>query len=89
MPFQISYRSRRVERDLLGLEETNRQRIMVAIEGLSADPRPRGSVSLQARHGAFRIRVGNYRVVYSIDYEEGVVSIDDILLRNERTYRRG
>jgi mRNA-degrading endonuclease RelE of RelBE toxin-antitoxin system len=44
---------------------------------------------LQARHGAFRIRVGNYRVVYSIDYEEGVVSIDDILLRNERTYRRG
>lgn len=43
---------------------------------------------LRGREGTYRIRVGNYRVIYLIEYANGVVLIDEILRRNERTYRR-
>ncbi len=88
MPFQVRYRNRRVERDLQRLEESDRRRINAAIDALAPSPRPPGSVMLQGRQGAYRIRVGNYRVIYSIEYAIRVVWIDEIIRRNERTYRR-
>jgi mRNA interferase RelE/StbE len=42
------------------------RRIVAAIEKLSANPRPRGAVKLVGDQFAWRIRVGEYRVVYDI-----------------------
>ena len=41
--------------------------IVAAIEELAENPRPRGCVMLVDGDGEYRIRVGNYRVVYDIN----------------------
>lgn len=43
-----------------------RDRILAAIEGLANDPRPHGSRKLVGEQDAWRIRVGDYRVIYDI-----------------------
>ena len=88
MPFQVRYRNRHTYGDLQRLEESDRRRIATAIGALATDPRPPGSVMLRGREDTYRIRVGNYRVIYLIEYANKVVLIDEILRRNERTYRR-
>jgi mRNA interferase RelE/StbE len=42
------------------------RRIVTAIEKLATNPRPRGAVKLAGDESAWRIRVGDYRVVYDI-----------------------
>lgn len=49
-------------------------RISEAINGLAADPRPPGTKKLVGGLG-WRIRVGDYRVIYQIEDEEKVVTI--------------
>jgi mRNA interferase RelE/StbE len=55
----------RALRDLARLEKPIRRRIRDAIDRLRADPRPPGAKALQGQR-LFRIRVGDYRVVYEI-----------------------
>ena len=57
---------RRAERELDRLPTDALEQIKQALKGLATDPRPRGSVKLTHRHG-WRIRVGDYRVIYEID----------------------
>ena len=48
-------------------------RIATAIDGLAVDPRPPGAVKLAGRDD-FRIRVGDYRIVYAVvDAERRVI----------------
>ena len=56
---------RAAQRQLARLEPQSRNRIVAAIRGLSQDPRPPGSKKLSGRP-AWRIRVGDYRVIYEI-----------------------
>lgn len=56
--------------------------IVVAIEGLSANPRPFGCKKLKGRPG-YRIRIGDYRVLYMINDKEITVLIIDIGNRKE------
>ena len=63
-----------------------RERIASAIDGLAADPRPRGAVKLAGRDD-FRIRVGDYRIVYAVDDAERLVLVARIAHRRE-VYRR-
>ena len=62
------------------------ERIEAAIDGLVVDPRPRGAVKLRAGL-LWRLRVGEYRVVYSIFDPDQVVNIEYILRRTTRTYK--
>ena len=64
--------------DRLGLER--------AIDGLSVDPRPHGAVKLCGAD-FYRIRVGDYRIIYVINDEERRVTITKIARRSETTYR--
>jgi len=52
----------------------DRQRIVKRIQGLENDPRPRGSQKLSGRE-RYRIRQGQYRIVYAIENEELVVYV--------------
>ena len=47
-------------------------RILDRIEGLSDDPRPNGSIKLSNQE-KYRLRVGKYRVLYSI--EEDILTV--------------
>jgi len=52
----------------------DRQRIVRRIQGLENDPRPPGSQKLSGRE-RFRIRQGQYRIVYGIEKDELVVYV--------------
>ncbi len=52
-------------KDLYGIPKKDLQRIMRRIEALQFDPRPVGCEKL-AGQDRYRIRQGNYRIVYSI-----------------------
>jgi mRNA interferase RelE/StbE len=51
------------------------QRIFPKIEALAKEPRPRGCRKLRGEKNLWRIRVGEYRVIYGINDEEKVVDI--------------
>ena len=58
-------------------------RILPRIKALAMDPRPHGSVKLKGGKDAWRIRVGNYRVVYIVDDEMKKVEVTRIAHRRE------
>ncbi|MGI8905416.1 MAG: type II toxin-antitoxin system RelE family toxin [Candidatus Sumerlaeaceae bacterium] len=56
---------RAAQKSLAALPDSDRSKIIDAIRALADDPRPPGAVKLSGRP-AWRIRVGNYRVIYEI-----------------------
>ena len=63
-----------------------RRRIADRLAALSDDPRPPGSAKLAGKD-AYRIRVGDYRIVYTIHDKELVVIVIDAGHRRE-VYRK-
>jgi len=63
--------------------KVDRQKIIAKIQALTADPRPRGSEKLAGYSDRYRIRQGNYRVVYLIDDSASAVTIYKIGHRRE------
>ena len=59
----------RALKDLRALPKKERQRIAEQIDALKTDPRPTGCKKLKGREDFYRIRVGDYRVVYQIEDE--------------------
>ena len=64
MTYRIELRPAAV-RALKRIDHQDRDRIRGAIALLGEDPRPPGAKALQGRPG-FRVRVGNYRIIYTI-----------------------
>jgi mRNA interferase RelE/StbE len=62
--------ARRAVRSLEDLQRRDQQRIRAAIDLLAVNPRPPSCVALQGEVGVYRVRVGDYRIVYEVlDYE--------------------
>ena len=55
-----------------------REKIMSAIDELSFNPRPHGCEKLTNRKNEYRIRIGVYRIIYSVFDKKLVVDIVDI-----------
>lgn len=55
----------------------DKKAIYEAIKDLGTNPRPMGSKKLSGRDG-YRIRVGNYRIIYQIKDEELLVLVIDL-----------
>ncbi len=60
------------ERDLAGLERRDLLRVARKIDGLADDPRPAGAEKLSGEDDLWRIRAGDFRIIYTIR--------DDVLL---------
>jgi mRNA interferase RelE/StbE len=58
--------SNRAEKRLSRLRAGEYERVLRAVMSLAEDPRPRNCHKLQGREG-WRIRVGDYRVIYEVD----------------------
>ncbi len=58
-------------------------RITRRLENLGANPRPAGSKKLKGGDKEWRVRVGDYRVVYTIDDQKLLVEVTRIRHRRE------
>jgi mRNA interferase RelE/StbE len=70
-------------RELNSLDTQVRKRIITKITGLCDDPFPSGTKKLQGLPNHFRIRVGDYRIVYRVDGDRVIVVIVKIGHRKE------
>jgi len=64
-----------------------RVRLAAALSALSAEPRPPGVRKLSGEESLYRIRVGDYRIIYQIREKELIVLVVKIGHRGE-VYRR-
>ncbi|WP_341527240.1 type II toxin-antitoxin system RelE/ParE family toxin [Nostoc sp. UHCC 0302] len=71
MSYQVEI-SKGALKQLKKLSPELQERIQLKIDDLAIEPRPDGVKKLKARDNSYRIRVGDYRVIYEI--------IDNILL---------
>jgi mRNA interferase RelE/StbE len=65
---------RSAEKDMDKLPEAVHDRISKRITALEDNPRPRGVKKLSDRN-EYRLRVGNYRILYTINDSESIVTI--------------
>jgi len=65
---------RSAQKELAALPKEIYLRVCEAIQSLAEDPRPSGCLKLKGREG-WRIRVGNYRVLYKIDDPQKIITI--------------
>ena len=77
---------RSAEKDLKRLAAEARPRIISAIKTLAERPRPVGSRKLVGSENDWRIRVGDYRVIYEITDEIRIIRVNRIRHRKD-SYR--
>jgi len=80
------------DRDLEKLKNRIRmqdfERLRNAVRSLAEEPRPQGVRKIRGTEKAYRIRVGNYRVVYDVYDSDNLVLILQVACRTETTYRQ-
>jgi mRNA interferase RelE/StbE len=59
------------------------ERVFPRLESLASNPRPPGCKKLKGGANEWRLRVGNYRVVYTIDDAKFLVQVTRIRHRSE------
>ena len=64
------------------------ERLRVVVSGLAEEPRPHGVRKIKGAERAYRIRIGNYRVVYEVYDNDNLVLILQVVRRSETTYRQ-
>jgi mRNA interferase RelE/StbE len=74
---------RAAEKDLNRLSSEIHDRVIAAIRGLASEPRPPGCRKLAGSKHDWRIRVGDYRVVYEIADEIRIVRVNRVRHRRE------
>jgi mRNA interferase RelE/StbE len=74
---------RAAEKSLSRLASEIHDRVIAAIQALADDPRPPGCRKLTGSEHDWRIRVGDYRVVYEIADEIRVVRVNRVRHRRE------
>jgi mRNA interferase RelE/StbE len=71
------------EKEFLQFPDSIANRIFPRIKALATDPRPQGCKKLSGGRDEWRIRIGDYRVIYIVDDEERVVRVTRIAHRRE------
>ena len=79
--YKIEFK-KRVEKDLRKIEHKNQSNIFNKIKELSANPYPNSSSKLVETDSCYRLRVGNYRIIYQVD--ENILSILIIRIRHRK-----
>ncbi len=68
MTWSIRYK-RQAEKTLDALDPVIRRRILTAIGHLAADPKSAANIKSLQNQPAFRLRVGDWRVIYTLENE--------------------
>jgi mRNA interferase RelE/StbE len=68
---------RRAQKDLADVPLRDYKRLKDSIAALAVNPRPHGCLKLTGRMG-WRIRIGDYRVIYEVDDRNQTITVLDI-----------
>jgi mRNA interferase RelE/StbE len=77
---------RAASKEIAKLHPEIRRRILQALVALENDPRPPGCQKLKGNDDLYRIRVGDYRIVYSVD-DDGRIIIVLVAAHRRDVYR--
>jgi len=72
-----------VEKDLRALPKSVIARVLERMDALKNNPRPYQSVKVTGSENLYRVRVGDYRIVYEIDEPAKEVMIHYVRHRRE------
>ena len=75
-----------VHKDLRALPKSTAGRVFKVIEDLENNPFPRQSIKLSGVEHLYRIRVGDYRIIYEVNLEVQEISI--LYVRHRRDVYR-
>jgi mRNA interferase RelE/StbE len=78
--------ARSARKELEKLPISTAEGILGRVEALQQNPRPSGALKLQGETRLWRLRVGDYRVIYSID--DAAKMIDISMVRHRRDVYR-
>lgn len=79
--FRIEWR-KSTKKDLRKIPTEIVSRIVEAVHDLREEPRPQGAVKLSGSERTYRIRVGDYRIIY--DIFEDIILIEIIKVRHRK-----
>ncbi|MEH2147826.1 type II toxin-antitoxin system RelE family toxin [Nostoc sp.] len=74
MSYEVKF-SRGAKKQFRKLPIDVQQRIQTKINDLAIEPRPNGVKKLQGDDNSYRVRVGDYRVVYEVDDDVLIVTV--------------
>ncbi len=82
--------ARRAVKALSALPRREQQRIRAAIDLLADNPRPPGCVAMTGEAHAYRVRVGDYRIIYEVFDDHLVVQVVQVVRVGHRrdVYRK-
>ena len=69
---------KRAHKDLKHIEPSYQKIIIRKIMSLSENPRPEGYIKLKGKDNLFRIRIGDYRVIYTIKDDKLIILVLEI-----------
>jgi len=81
LAYQIAF-ERKAERELLALQKPARERILKALRKLAPDPFAATNVKA-LKGGGYRLRVGDYRVLFTVETEILLVLVIRVAHRRE------
>jgi len=84
MPYQLKLLAD-IEKQLRRIPPPDRERVVEAMRSLAIEPRQTGTTHLL--ENLYRVRAGNYRILYAVFDAEVVVLVCKIARRTERTYK--
>ena len=67
------------------MQEVDYERVVVRLRALANTPRPQGCEKLY--DAIYRVRVGDFRIIYLLDEENKRIEVGGIGRRTERTYK--
>ena len=82
MAFRIEWK-KSTRKDLRKLPSVTVDKIIEAVEGLAENPFPHGVEKLSGSEHAYRIRLGDYRIVYEVVAESKLVEIQRVRHRKD------
>ena len=74
-------------REIKKLTKTAQAQVITAINGLAHNPTPNGIEKLQARPGFFRLRSGDFRIIYHVKRDSKLVVI--LVVRDRKDAIKG
>jgi mRNA interferase RelE/StbE len=75
--------ARSSRRELERLATPLARRIVARIEALASNPRPSGCRKIEGSVDLWRIRVGDYRVIYAVDDSRRIVDVTAVRHRSD------